>query len=231
MARFTRRPDIPAHLQLDAGSGAQDREQPSARCGQPGVDRSDNLLVLSSAGFDASVYSLKPDGPDGTLTRIEAACRHASDAAIALPVDWWVNGEFKDQYDPASDQFPTMAELFTAMSQRRLPANMPHLTAAWCYRPIVSSIRGRPTTAVGGSHIRWIPTASRQLTRYAPLCQQRIRGANLYGYSWPERRAAEPEGVRGARGRKCGGRRIRPRLRRQRPGLSLWAQRGSIGSH
>jgi hypothetical protein len=28
-------------------------------------------------------------------------------------VDWWVNGEFKDQYDPASDRFPTMAELFT----------------------------------------------------------------------------------------------------------------------
>jgi len=60
------------------------------------VDRSDNLLVLSSAGFDASVYSLKPDGPDGTLTRIEAepAGTHP-DAAIALPVDWWVNGEFK----------------------------------------------------------------------------------------------------------------------------------------
>jgi len=78
------------------------------------VDRSDNLLMLSSAGFDASVYSLKPDGPDGTLTRIEAepAGTHP-DAAIALPVDWWVNGEFKDQYDPASDQFPTMAELFT----------------------------------------------------------------------------------------------------------------------
>ena len=77
------------------------------------VDRSDNLLVLSSAGFEAAVYSLKPDGLDGAITRIEAqpAGTHP-DAAIALPVIWWVNGEFKDQYDPARDQFPTLAELF-----------------------------------------------------------------------------------------------------------------------
>jgi sugar lactone lactonase YvrE len=77
------------------------------------VDRSDNLLVLSSAGFEGAVYSLKPDGLDGVLTRIEAepAGTHP-DAAIALPVNWWVNGEFKDQYDPARDQFATLAELF-----------------------------------------------------------------------------------------------------------------------
>jgi hypothetical protein len=77
------------------------------------VDRSDNLLVLSSTGFEGAVYSLKPDGTDGVLTKIESepAGTHP-DAAIALPVNWWVNGEFKDQYDPASDQFPTMAELF-----------------------------------------------------------------------------------------------------------------------
>jgi Pectate lyase superfamily protein len=77
------------------------------------IDRSDNLLVLSSTGFEATVYSLKPDGPDGVLTRIaaEPAGTHP-DAAIAVPVIWWVNGEFKDQYDPANDRFPTLAELF-----------------------------------------------------------------------------------------------------------------------
>jgi sugar lactone lactonase YvrE len=77
------------------------------------VDRSDNLLVLSSVGFEGAVYSLKPDGLDGVLTRIEAepAGTHP-DAAIALPVNWWVNGEFKDQYDPARDEFATLAELF-----------------------------------------------------------------------------------------------------------------------
>jgi len=77
------------------------------------VDRSDNLLVLSSAGFAGAVYSLKPDGPDGALTRIEAEPAGAHpDANIAMPAAWWVNGEFKDQYDPASDHFMTLAELF-----------------------------------------------------------------------------------------------------------------------
>jgi hypothetical protein len=77
------------------------------------VDRSDNLLVLSSASYASSVYSLKPNGPDGAITRIEAepAGTHA-DAAIAMPAVWWTNGEFKDQYDPATDHFTTLGELF-----------------------------------------------------------------------------------------------------------------------
>jgi hypothetical protein len=77
------------------------------------VDRSDNLLVLSSAGFEGSVYSLAPNGPDGAVTRIEAqpAGGHP-DASIAVPSVLWVNGEFRDQYDPARNQFPTLAELF-----------------------------------------------------------------------------------------------------------------------
>ena len=77
------------------------------------VDRSDNLLVLSSAGFEGTVYSLKPGGPDGALTRIEAEpVGTHPDAAVAMPAVWWVNGEFKDQYDPARDQFTTLAEIF-----------------------------------------------------------------------------------------------------------------------
>ena len=77
------------------------------------VDRSDNLLVLSSAGFEGSVYSLKPNGLDGAITRIEPqpAGRHP-EASIALPTVLWVNGEFRDQYDSARDQFATLAELF-----------------------------------------------------------------------------------------------------------------------
>jgi len=78
------------------------------------VDKSDNLLVLSSSGHQGAVYSLKPDGIDGVLTRIEAEPAGAHpNAAIAVPVNWWVNAEFKDQYDPGRDQFATLAELFT----------------------------------------------------------------------------------------------------------------------
>ena len=29
-----------------------------------------------------------------------------------MPTNWWVNGEFKDQYDPTRDYFETLAELF-----------------------------------------------------------------------------------------------------------------------
>ena len=79
------------------------------------VDQSDNLLVLSSAGFEGSVYSLEPQGPDGAITRIEPepAGTHPT-AAIAMPAVWWVNGEFKDQYDSAHDHFTTLAELFAS---------------------------------------------------------------------------------------------------------------------
>jgi len=79
------------------------------------VDKSDNLLVLSFSGLQGSVYSLKPGAPDGALTKIEAeAAGTHPNAAIALPADWWVNAEFKDQYDFARDQFATLGELFTS---------------------------------------------------------------------------------------------------------------------
>jgi hypothetical protein len=77
------------------------------------VDRSDHLLVLSSDSYEASVYSLDPKGLDGAVTRIQPqpAGSHP-DALIAMPVNWWANGEFRDQYDPARDTFTTLAELF-----------------------------------------------------------------------------------------------------------------------
>jgi Pectate lyase superfamily protein/SMP-30/Gluconolactonase/LRE-like region len=77
------------------------------------VDKSDHLLVLSSSSIEGSVYSLNPNGPDGAIVRIEAqpAGSHP-DAMLAMPVNWWANGEFKDQYDPARDEFTTLAEIF-----------------------------------------------------------------------------------------------------------------------
>ncbi len=76
------------------------------------VDRSDNLLVLSSAGFEGAVFSLKPDGAIAPIPPAPIAPH--PQAAFALPANWWVNGEFKDQYDPAHDHFKTLAELFAA---------------------------------------------------------------------------------------------------------------------
>ncbi len=79
------------------------------------VDRSGKLLVLSSFGPEGTVYSIDPDGPKEQLTTIAAtpsASASRPDAKTLLPVNWWNNGEFRDQYDPATDHFTTLAEMF-----------------------------------------------------------------------------------------------------------------------
>jgi hypothetical protein len=77
------------------------------------VDRSGKLLVLSSYGPQGSVYSIDPDGPKDQLTMIDPTPLGSRPGATTLlPVNWWNNGEFKDQYDPATDHFTTLAEMF-----------------------------------------------------------------------------------------------------------------------
>ncbi|MBO9707317.1 MAG: SMP-30/gluconolactonase/LRE family protein [Caulobacter sp.] len=77
------------------------------------VDGSGNLLVLSSDGRDGTVYSFKPGSPDTEVTVIAPtpAADHPR-AATVLPVNWWNNAEFRDQLDPETYQFATLAELF-----------------------------------------------------------------------------------------------------------------------
>ena len=77
------------------------------------IDRSGKLLVLSSFGPEGTVYSIDPDGPKDALTTIAATPAAARPTATTLlPVNWWNNGEFKDQYDSSTDQFTTLAEMF-----------------------------------------------------------------------------------------------------------------------
>jgi sugar lactone lactonase YvrE len=77
------------------------------------VDAAGNLLVLSSDGRDGTVYSFKPGSPDTEVSVIAQtpAADHPG-AATVLPVNWWNNGEFKDQLDPETYQFTTLAEMF-----------------------------------------------------------------------------------------------------------------------
>jgi sugar lactone lactonase YvrE len=71
------------------------------------------LLVLSSLGPKGSVYSFDPAGPPDKLTVIQPTpVRSGASARTLLPVNWWANGEFRDQLDQATYQFTTMAELF-----------------------------------------------------------------------------------------------------------------------
>lgn len=77
------------------------------------IDRSGNLLVLSSYGRNGTVYSVKPDAPDSEISIIPATpVATRAGAATVLPVNWWINGEFKDQIDPATYAYPTLEDLF-----------------------------------------------------------------------------------------------------------------------
>jgi len=77
------------------------------------IDRSGKLLVVSSYGPQASVYSIDPNGPKDAMTMIAptAAAQRAGSKTL-LPVNWWNNGEFRDQYDPARGEFTTLAQMF-----------------------------------------------------------------------------------------------------------------------
>ena len=77
------------------------------------VDGSDNLMVLSSSGKNATVYTLKPGVPGAQMSLINptpVAVR--PNARVALPVNFWANGEFWDQLNPETYEFTTLDEIF-----------------------------------------------------------------------------------------------------------------------
>jgi len=76
------------------------------------VDGSGNLLVLSSDGPEATVYSIKPGEPQDVKTIAPTPAKDRARARVALPGSFWNNGEFRDQYDAATDHFTTLAEMF-----------------------------------------------------------------------------------------------------------------------
>ncbi len=77
------------------------------------VDASGHLLVLSSLGPKGAVYSIDPAGPPDQLTMIKPTpVRTDATARTLLPVNWWNNGEFRDQLDHQSYEFTTLAEMF-----------------------------------------------------------------------------------------------------------------------
>jgi hypothetical protein len=77
------------------------------------IDASGHVMVLSSLGPKGSVYSFDPAGPPDQLTVIEPTpVRGESQGKTLLPVNWWANGEFRDQLDPKTYEFTTLAELF-----------------------------------------------------------------------------------------------------------------------
>jgi hypothetical protein len=76
------------------------------------VDRSGNLMVMSSDGAEATVYSIKPGDLQAVRVIAPTPAGNRSGARVALPGSFWNNGEFRDQYDPATDRFTTLGEMF-----------------------------------------------------------------------------------------------------------------------
>ncbi|UYY59187.1 glycosyl hydrolase family 28-related protein [Sphingomonas sp. S2-65] len=76
------------------------------------VDRSGDLMVLSSAGAAATVYSIDPRTPEKVRVIAPTPVASRGDTRVILPASFWNNGEFRDQYDAARDQFVTLEEMF-----------------------------------------------------------------------------------------------------------------------
>jgi len=76
-------------------------------------DKSGNLLVLSSLGAEGTLYSFKPGAAATELTVIPPTPVRAHPTSIALlPVNYWNNGEFKDQLDLRTYRYTTLAQMF-----------------------------------------------------------------------------------------------------------------------
>jgi hypothetical protein len=77
------------------------------------MDRAGDLIVLSSYGRDGSVYAFRPGSSEEQLTVIAPTPTAGRAGRLtALPGNLWNNGEFKDQLDPATYRFTTLAEMF-----------------------------------------------------------------------------------------------------------------------
>jgi len=77
------------------------------------IDRSGNVMVLSSFGPEASVYAFKPGLPATEITMIKPTpAAQRSGVRMAVPVNFWQNAEFQDQLNPQTYEFTTLAEMF-----------------------------------------------------------------------------------------------------------------------
>lgn len=78
-----------------------------------GFDKSGDLIVLSSAGPEGTVYCFRPGSPKTQMTVLapQQMMPHR-DALALLPGNYWNNGEFKDQLDLKTLTYTTLAQMF-----------------------------------------------------------------------------------------------------------------------
>ena len=78
-----------------------------------GFDAAGDLIVVSSEGPEGAVYCFRPGSPEDAITvlRPQETKPHPG-AAVLLPVNYWNNGEFKDQLDFKTMKYTTLPEMF-----------------------------------------------------------------------------------------------------------------------
>lgn len=77
------------------------------------IDKSGAIMVLSSSGPEGTVYSFHPGQPAGPVTIIKPTPVKANAGArTVVPVNFWQNGEFRDQLNFDTYEFTTLAEMF-----------------------------------------------------------------------------------------------------------------------
>ncbi len=76
-------------------------------------DKSGDLIVVSSAGPEGTVYSFRPGSPEDEIAMLapQPAAPHLG-AAVILPANVWNNGEFRNQLDFSTLTYKTLAEMF-----------------------------------------------------------------------------------------------------------------------
>jgi len=76
-------------------------------------DKTGDLLVVSSAGREGTVYAFRPGSTEDQIAILapQPAAPHPGAAAI-LPANYWNNGEFKNQLDFSTMTYTTLAQMF-----------------------------------------------------------------------------------------------------------------------
>ena len=77
------------------------------------IDKSGDVLVVSSAGPESTVYAFRPGSPDAAIEVLRPQAAAPRQGAFFLfPVNYWNNGEFRDQLDLNTMRYKTLAEMF-----------------------------------------------------------------------------------------------------------------------
>lgn len=77
------------------------------------IDHSGDVMVMSSDGPEGTVYAFKPGSPETALSILKPQpMAPRPSAEVALPVNYWNNGEFRNWLDFKTWTYTTWAQMF-----------------------------------------------------------------------------------------------------------------------